>query len=79
MGMLQLQRVALVTHYNALTQLVRLGDAFVDVLFREVLGACRERIARIFSTSPDITEAAQVNVALKKGSVAWWKSQTDKH
>ncbi|KAH6933499.1 hypothetical protein HPB50_015777 [Hyalomma asiaticum] len=77
--MLQLQRVALVTHYKALTRLVRLGDPFVDVLFREVLGACRERIARIFGTCPDIIEAAQVKVALKKGSVAWWKSHTDKY
>ncbi|KAH6930070.1 hypothetical protein HPB50_008773 [Hyalomma asiaticum] len=73
--MLQLQRVDLVTHYKALTRPVRLGDAFVDVLFREVLGACRERIVRIFGTSPDITEAVQVKVALKKGSVAWWKAR----
>lgn len=79
LGMLQLQRVAMVTHYKALTRLVRLGDDFVDQLFDEVLGACRVRIGTVFETSPDITEASQVKTALKKGSVSWWKRQTARY
>ncbi|KAL1443852.1 hypothetical protein MTO96_045793 [Rhipicephalus appendiculatus] len=77
--MLQLQRVALVTHYKALTRLVRLGDGFVDELFTDILGACRERIAQMFGTTTDLTEAAHVKAALKKGSIAWWKRQTERY
>lgn len=79
LGLLQLQRVALVTHYKALTRLVRLGDSFVDELFREILGASRERIAHIFETSTDLTEAAHVKAALKKGSIFWWKRQMENY
>ncbi|KAH7963170.1 hypothetical protein HPB52_019864 [Rhipicephalus sanguineus] len=71
LGMLQLQRVALVTHYKALTRLVSLGDGFVDELFTDILGASRERIAQTFGTTTDLTEAAHVKAALKKGSIAW--------
>ncbi|KAL1486207.1 hypothetical protein MTO96_031476 [Rhipicephalus appendiculatus] len=77
--MLQLQRVALVTHYKALTRLVRLGDGFVDELFTDILGASRERIAQVFGITTDLTEAAHVKAAPKKGSIAWWERQTERY
>ncbi|KAL3247597.1 hypothetical protein MRX96_057022 [Rhipicephalus microplus] len=77
--MLQLRRVALVTHYKALTRLVRLGDGFVDELFTDILGASRERITQIFGITTNLTEAAHVKMALKKRSIAWWKRQTDQY
>ncbi|KAH6933231.1 hypothetical protein HPB50_013740 [Hyalomma asiaticum] len=69
LGLLQLQRVALVTHYKALTRLVRLGDSFVDELFREILGASH------FAVTWDANEGILVQMcAAKRAKYACLKS-----
>lgn len=68
LGPIQLERVALSGHSNALCRLLRMNEPFITALFTATLQSHFERIGKIFDLPAEITGQEDVNAALKRGS-----------